>query len=106
MDNTLSLLYNSAISRGLAHKLTRNLPTISHRRNESLRFASEKHSGRWRPSGEPVHTQPQQRQNDYNEAGELAWNLVGEVVRMAEGRDHLILRHGPQRRRKTYRDLE
>lgn len=106
VDNTLSLLYSSAISRGLAHKLTRNLLTLSTRRKEWLRSAYERPSAPWKPNGQPVYIKPNKRQNERNESGELAWNMVGEVVRMAEGRDRLMLCHAPQRQRKTYRNLK
>jgi hypothetical protein len=53
-----------------------------------------------------VHTALKKRQSEKNESGELAWNMVGEVVRMAEGRDQIMLYHGPQRQRKTYRHLK
>ena len=104
MDNTLSLLYNSAISRGLAHKLTRNLHTISNRRKEWLRSTYERPKALWKPSGQPVQTRKERK--GQIESGELAWNMVEEVVRMAEGRDQLILFHSPQYQRKTYRTLK
>jgi len=105
VDNTLSLLYTSAISRGLAHKLIRNLSTLSNRRKEWLRFAYERPGPSWKPSGKQVQ-QSKKRPSDQNESGELAWNMVGEVVRMAEGRDQLTLCHAPRRQRTTYRNLE
>jgi len=40
------------------------------------------------------------------ESSELAWNMVGEVVRMAEGRDQLMLGRVPPRQHKTYRNLK
>ena len=45
-------------------------------------------------------------QTDRDESNESAWNMVGEVVRMAEGRDQLMLGRVPPRQPKTYRDLE
>ena len=106
VDNTLSLLYNSALSRGLPHKLTRNLHTLSNGRKGWLRSAYERPSAPWRPGGSQAHVRPKKHQSDQNESGEFAWNMVGEVVRMAEGRDQLILGHAPQRQRKTYRNLK
>lgn len=44
--------------------------------------------------------------DDKNESGELAWNMVEEVVRMAEGRDQLMLGRVPLPQHKTYRDLK
>ncbi|KAF9646197.1 hypothetical protein BDM02DRAFT_3100298 [Thelephora ganbajun] len=106
MDNTLSLLYNSAISRGLAHKLTRNLHALSHRRKDWLHSAYERPGAPWKPTGEPVHARPKKHQADRHESGGLAWNMVGEVVRMAEGRDQLMLGRVPPRQHRTYRYLK
>lgn len=106
VDNTLSLLYNSAISRGLAHKLTRNLHNLSNRRKEWLYSAYERPGAPWRPGARPVHIVPKKRKGNQRESGEMAWNMVGEVVRMAEGRDQLVLYRALHRQRKTYRDLE
>lgn len=105
MDNTLLLLYNSAVSRGLAHKLTRNLHVLFTRRKDWLRSTYERHSVSWRPTGEQVHAKPKKVRINKIESGESAWNMVGEVVRMAEGRDQLVLGRVPPRRRQTYRDL-
>jgi hypothetical protein len=105
VDNTLSLLYNSATSRGLAHKLTRNLHALSHRRKDWSHSAYERTGAPWRPTGEPMQPKLRKRQTDRNESGELAWNMVGEVVRMAEGRDQLMLGRVPPRQHKTYRNL-
>ena len=49
---------------------------------------------------------PKRRHSDRYESGELAWNMVGEVVRMAEGRDQVMLGRVPLRQRKTYRNLK
>ena len=106
MDNTLSLLYNSAISRGLAHKLTRNLHALSHRRKVWLLSAYELPNAPWKPTGEPIQLKLNKRQTDRSGPGESAWNMVGEVVRMAEGRDQLMLGRVPPRQHKTYRDLK
>ena len=106
VDNTLSLLYNAATSRGLAHKMTRNLHALSHRRKTWLHSAYERSSSPWKPTGEPMQLNPKRRHSDRYESGELAWNMVGEVVRMAEGRDQVMLGRVPLRQRKTYRNLK
>jgi len=106
VDNTLSLLYNSAISRGLAHKLTRNLHVLSYRRKYWLHSAYGRPSAPWRPTGINLRANPNKRQTERNGPGELAWNMVGEVFRMAEGRDQLMLGRVPPRQHKTYRNLE
>jgi len=105
VDNTLSLLYKSATSRGLAHQLTRNLHSLSHRRKAWLHSAYERSNPPWKPTGESMQLKPNKRQADRNEPGELAWNMVGEVIRMAEGRDRLMLGRVPLRQHKTYRNL-
>ena len=102
VDNTLSLLYNSAISRGLTHKLTRNLHLLSHRRKGWLHAAYERFNAPWKPTGELIQLKPNKRQT---EPGELAWNIVGEVIHMAEGRGQLFLGRVPLRQPKTYRNL-
>lgn len=106
VDNTLSLLYTSAISRGLAHKLTQNLHALSHHRRKWLYSAYERHNAPWKPTGEPVHPVPKKRQAERYESAELAWNIVGEAVRMAEGRDQVMLGRAPPRQRKSYRDVK
>ncbi|KAF9785703.1 hypothetical protein BJ322DRAFT_1005172 [Thelephora terrestris] len=106
MDNTLSLLYSSAISRGLPHKLTRNLHTLSKCRKDWVNLTYDRPAAPWRPTGEPVRINLKNAQKSKGESGELAWNMVGEVVRMAEGRDQLMLGRAPPRRRKTYRNLD
>jgi len=95
VDNTLSLLHTSAVSGGVAHKLTRNLHSVY-----------ERPSGPWRPTGEPVHPKPKKRQTGRYESGELAWNIIGETVRMAEGHGKLMLGRVPPRQRKTCRNLK
>ncbi|KAF9784078.1 hypothetical protein BJ322DRAFT_1007783, partial [Thelephora terrestris] len=99
MDNTLSLLYSSAVSRGLPRKLTRNLHTLSKCRNDWLNLMYD------RPTGEPVRVNSKKVQKSKVESGESAWNMAGEVVRTAEGRGQLMLGRAPLRRRKTYRNL-
>lgn len=106
VDNTLSLLYNSATSRGLAHHLTRNLHSLSHRRKGWLRSAYERSNIPWKPTGESIQLKSNKRQTDRNEPGELAWNMVGEVIRMAEGRNRLMLGRVPSRQHKNYRNVK
>jgi len=53
-----------------------------------------------------VHVKPKAGQTGKNESGELAWNMVGEVIRMAEGRDQLMLGRVPPRQHKTYRGIK
>ena len=106
VDNTLSLLYNSAISRGLAHKLTRNLHALSHRRKVWLHSPHRRFNTPRKPTGAPIQLKPNKCQADRNEPGESAWDMVGEVIRMAEGRDRLVLHRAPLPQNKTYRNLK
>ncbi|TFK50810.1 hypothetical protein OE88DRAFT_1735559 [Heliocybe sulcata] len=106
-DNTLSLLLNSATSKGLPHKVTRNLALLEaqHRSWAEKRYYSSR--GYWNPSL-PVDDQryvdpsfavsfnllreskrdAMMRQQEIIDA---AWGPLGEVVRMAEGRDGVWL---------------
>ena len=104
VDNTLSLLYNSAISYGLAHRLTRNLHTLSNHRKHWLHHIYERNRSQWSSTGKPVNFQQKRRLE--GKPGELAWNMVGEVVRMAEGRDQLMLGRTPPPQYKTYRNVQ
>ena len=106
VDNTLLLLYNSAVSRGLAHKLTRNLATLSSLRKAWLCSAYERPGAPWNPTGKQMHARTKKSRDRKNELGESAWNMVREVVRMAEGRDRLVLGLPTPPQRKTYRDHE
>ena len=106
VDNTLSLLYSSAISHGLPHKLTRNAHALSKCRKDWLSSTYDRPAAPWKPTGELVRAKPKKLQKGKNESGELAWNMIGEVVWMAEGRDKFMLGRALPRRRKTYRNLE
>ena len=55
---------------------------------------------------ELVRAKPKKLRKGKSESGELAWNMIGEVVWMAEGRDKFMLGRALPRRRKTYRNLE
>ena len=69
-----------------------------------LRSAYEKPGAAWKPSGDQARVN-QKKLEDRNKSGELAWNMVGEVVRLAEGRDQVTLGR-IHRQHKTYRHLE
>ncbi|KAJ7350790.1 hypothetical protein DFH08DRAFT_695495 [Mycena albidolilacea] len=96
IDNTLALLYTSCKTRGLSHRLTRNLGVLV--QHEQLRINSMK-LPKWRPSlpadaaeyqtsyEDKQFTATKQRQ----EEAAPAWNALEEVVRMAEGRSELSL---------------
>ncbi|KAJ6490278.1 hypothetical protein C8R47DRAFT_1014431 [Mycena vitilis] len=96
MDNTLALLYTSSKTRGLSHRLTRNLALLIS--GEQIRINRPK-LPQWKPrlpSGaeeyQPFFEDPNiaaARKRD-KEVG-FAWNALEEVVRMAESRNELSL---------------
>ena len=105
MDNTLSLLYNSAISKGLPHRLTRNLSFLLLKHNiwwSQRIFASNKHWNPSLPPDSPAYRPPtpaeqskQQKKEEklrpWKELDESAWGALGQVVRLAEGRHDISL---------------
>ncbi|KAJ6593212.1 hypothetical protein B0H19DRAFT_14565 [Mycena capillaripes] len=96
IDNTLALLYTSCKTRGLAHRLTRNLALLT--RGEQSRINSIR-LPQWKPSLPSEAAEYQRSFQDPNLAinrkreaeAALAWNALEEVVRMAEGRNELSL---------------
>ncbi|KAJ6491603.1 hypothetical protein C8R47DRAFT_434501 [Mycena vitilis] len=96
MDHTLALLYTSSKTRGLSHRLTRNLALLI--RGEQSRINKLK-LPEWKPRlpFDAAEYQPQfegpniaaRREREAETA--FAWNALEEVVRMAEGRSELSL---------------
>ena len=101
--NTLSLMYSSAISRGLPQKLTRNPHTLSKCRRDWLSSTYGRPAAPRKPTAEPVRAKPKTLQKN---KPELAWDLVREVIRMAEGRDQFTPGCAPPRKPKTRHNLE
>ncbi|EPQ55341.1 hypothetical protein GLOTRDRAFT_76713 [Gloeophyllum trabeum ATCC 11539] len=117
-DNTLSLLHNSAASRGLAHKLTRNLASLQSYHEQWAQRRYHKPGREWDPSLPPhdpryhdpttavnyglskssAKREQQKHQQGINDA---AWGALGEVVRLSEGRDKMWLGRVSYRRRKA-----
>ncbi|KAF8661484.1 hypothetical protein AX16_001321 [Volvariella volvacea WC 439] len=103
MDNTLSLLYTSSQSRGLPHKLTRNLHLLKFYTNADAKMRQRQVRRQWNPHLPPDSSQykPQplsrkeqnkiERTKRWMEFDDRVWKDVEEVVRMAEGRDRLVL---------------
>jgi len=106
LDNTLSLLAISACSRGLAHRLTRNLDILK-RHNQALATKPDSYTQRhyWdprlpsnserykpvivladSPPGSKADKKERWRRLDLE-----AWGALGEVILMAEGRDGISL---------------
>ncbi|KAG7088474.1 hypothetical protein E1B28_012463 [Marasmius oreades] len=98
MDSTLSLLYNSAASRGLPHQLTRNLSFIVLSEHQRLRRQASQLPV-WNPRLPYDSREYQVRKSTakenakqrWKEFSDDAWKSLGEVVRMAEGRDNISL---------------
>ncbi|KIM82415.1 hypothetical protein PILCRDRAFT_70613 [Piloderma croceum F 1598] len=104
MDSTLNLLYSSSQTRGLSHELTGNMAEIQH---HYLKWAQRHFNGPWSiwkpqldptdPAYSPMHIIEKSRQRGERKKQRQsvfdrnAWGALGEVVRMAEGRDGVSL---------------
>ncbi|KAL0955657.1 hypothetical protein HGRIS_001884 [Hohenbuehelia grisea] len=105
MDNTLALLCSSSLSRGLPHRLTRNLALLILGQHQRL---SAQPVLRWKPEliGVPTTiSKKEEKQARWDEWDENAWAALGEVVSMAEARQKISLGRvtvrGSLPRRKT-----
>ncbi|KIY69890.1 hypothetical protein CYLTODRAFT_442407 [Cylindrobasidium torrendii FP15055 ss-10] len=95
VDNTLYLLHNSSLTRGLPHNVTKTIAgTLYHH----VRALSEPHLPKWDPQAldhkPPISRQEATKLSDkqrLNSLGERALRACGRVVRMAEGRDQILL---------------
>lgn len=101
MDNTLALLHNSSTTRGLPHKLTRNLSLIRHIEYRTL---SKQVLPRWNPklpANSPQYSvqhhtttkesnKESKREKRYS-VDKHAWSALGHVVAMAEGTSGMSL---------------
>ena len=107
MDDTLALLYSSARSRGLAHRLTRNLSFTAHDFRGWHDRRLNKPAPAWNPHADkfaarkgkpaaPAQTTAQtasataragarDRRRASAARGGVEWSALAEVVRMAEG---------------------
>ncbi|SJL04784.1 uncharacterized protein ARMOST_08154 [Armillaria ostoyae] len=98
VDNTLALLHNSSHTRGLSHQLTRNLALLVH---HEYRRVSEIKYPVWNPqlpadSKEyqirvPAKSRTETRRDAMKTISDRALSAVSKAVRMAEGRDGIIL---------------
>ena len=114
-DNTLALLYNSSLYRGLPHRLTHNLALFVLGHHQRRRFA-QKYSGVWKanlPPNSPEYKLPQARNPGQSGGKKLtprqqgedalnvsAFNALDEVVRLAEGRNKIFMGRITTTRRK------
>lgn len=109
VSNTLSFLYTAAISRGIANNVIRNLRSLS-RRDRTMRIhrsfpPRSFWNGQLPETSEryqPMVILPRVKRLDakrleWAKTEFQAWGPLGEVIRMAEGRDGLLL--GRVRRR-------
>lgn len=107
-ENTFSLLCASATSRGLPSKVTRNIASLQRRHNYWTNDKYNRPSQAWNPSlplaeyREPKKP-PRKRAGESDKLDEQAWNALGEVVRMAEGRDGLTLGRVKDKQRSRLR---
>ncbi|KAG7453079.1 uncharacterized protein BT62DRAFT_925620 [Guyanagaster necrorhizus] len=99
VDNTLALLHNSSHTRGLSHQLTRNLALLVH---HEYRRVSEIKYPVWNPqlpadSKEyqirvlPAKSRTETKRDAMKAISDRALSAVSKAVRMAEGRDGVVL---------------
>ncbi|KAH9965446.1 hypothetical protein BC827DRAFT_1126452 [Russula dissimulans] len=93
MERTLSLLITSAQSRGLAHKLTRNLSFLHfgfQQYQEKTRYSA---TGNWDPHQQEYKPARQARpsQIQAERFDGQCWGSLEETARMAEGKSGLTL---------------
>ena len=100
VDSTLDILYNSAISRGLPHQLTKNLGHI--RESEYARAVSALAKlPKWQPQDnsilqvpKPLSARQLRKNEEKREQAQFSDNALGavdEVIRMAEATAGLTL---------------
>ncbi|CEL56539.1 hypothetical protein RSOLAG1IB_07888 [Rhizoctonia solani AG-1 IB] len=85
IDNTLGLLYNSAISHGLPHKITRNLSQLVH-----SRFLEQKHTSHPKYNPDRNVTKLPPRSPTVELSDELH-RMLEETTQLAEGTTGLVL---------------
>ena len=102
VDGTLSILCNAAQSRGLSHKLTRNLALLAGTHLNIYHDVAAVHSY-WtpdRPHDSPEYTVPapgsrrylrQKDRESLRPIADEALDAFGEIVRMAEGNSNVSL---------------
>jgi hypothetical protein len=107
VDNTLSLLYTSAASRGLPHDVVRNLASLQRRHVTWEKY--NRPAEVWNPKLPPSEYQIKASKASTMQSGggnkldEKAWNALNEVVRMAEGRNGLILGRVKNKQRSRWK---
>ncbi|VDC02835.1 unnamed protein product [Peniophora sp. CBMAI 1063] len=108
-DNTLALLMNSSGSRGLPHKLTRNLASLNYHIRDTH---TPKAGPQWKSSPDyyvdleaafknRLKQERGQSKGASPEYNRQAWGALEEVVRMAEGSAGVLLGQPKYRRRRA-----
>lgn len=100
VDNTMAMLYNSSHTNGLPHKLTRNLAQLS----KNLSDARLTKRDIWVPNLDPSSSRYQVRavvgssdtvrinaEKARRKFDAESWSAIGQVIRLAEGRNGLSL---------------
>jgi hypothetical protein len=106
VDHTLSIITNAAVSRGLTHKITRNLRWLRQSHVLWVEKSYYSHKPFWKPQLPSTSTQYQPyslptpgskhdlilgRNRKTRLFDEQCSNALGEVIKMAEGRHGIIL---------------
>ena len=92
MDGTLALLYSSATSRGLPHKLTRNLSFLFlSEYKESTRVRSWQPRNTYPVGGRIVDAKKAEKRRVDEEFQQKTRDMVRQVVKLAEARDDISL---------------
>ncbi|KAF7428891.1 hypothetical protein PC9H_008123 [Pleurotus ostreatus] len=89
IDNTLSFLYNSSVSRGLPHQITRNLGLLvlgQQQRLNSQRILPWKPNA---PQPEPMKAGKVAQHARWEAMEENAWAALSHTIKMAEARQGL-----------------
>jgi hypothetical protein len=106
VDSTLNLLYSSSQTRGLSHELTTNIARFQSNHLTWAHYHFYSVTSTWKPNMKPTNpaylpmdttkVKEKDRAKDKRRQRHVAfernaWGALGEVVRMAEGRDGVSL---------------
>ncbi|KAG1716220.1 hypothetical protein ID866_960 [Astraeus odoratus] len=106
MDHTLTFLLSSAQSRGLSHRVVRNVNILSEAHRLWIRANYYRGAKRWNPHLPPSSptydpksllpadmraVRKRDRRREAKVLDERCWDALGEVIRMAEARHNLSL---------------
>lgn len=88
VDITLELLYSSATSRGVAHRLTRNLGLLTRNYVEEANQTGPVWNGQHPPKAEARRAKSQ---SEAESLDNIIFTAIGEAIRFAEGHSGIIL---------------